>query len=91
MDIVSRISWMLEAKKSWGKVTHPGILEVPDGGDVQSLGLKHFMGLAKEKGEGAVSKSLMNLYRWNKKKDPELSNWAKSMQERLASSYKKEK
>ena len=88
MDIVSRISWMLEGK-SWGEVTHPGILEVPNGKDVQSLGLKHFKALAKKKGEGAVSKALMNLHRWNKSKNPELSSWAKNMQEKLASSTKK--
>jgi hypothetical protein len=81
MDITDKISRMVEG---FGEVTHPGVLEVPDGKDVQSLPLAHFVGLAKTKGEGAVSKALMNLYRWNKTKNPGLSSWAKSMQEKLA-------
>jgi len=61
------------------KVEHPGILEIPEGKSIKDMSLKHFQKIAKEKGRGAVSRALLNLVRWNKKKNPSLSKWARSM------------
>ncbi|MFW6129859.1 MAG: hypothetical protein ACOC56_01670 [Atribacterota bacterium] len=90
MNILDKIDiYLTERKKKWGKVTHPGILEVPEGKDVADLPLEHFVKLAKNKGVDAIVKALMNLYRWNKNDDPPLSKWAKNMQERLSAHFKK--
>lgn len=71
-------------------VKHPGVLEVPEGKDVESLPYEHFAALAKKKGFGEISKALTNLHTWNKEKNPKLANWADKMQERLAKEFKKE-
>lgn len=86
MDILSKITILLE-KDSWGKVTHPGLLEVPDGKDIQSLPLKHFVRLAKKKGYGAIVRGLQNLVRWNKNSNPKLSSWAKEMYQQLSAAF----
>ena len=44
------------------KVTHPGVLEVPEGKNVTEMPASYFVGLAKKKGRGVVVKALMNLY-----------------------------
>ncbi len=89
MDIISKISLLVE-RGAWGQPSHPGILEVPEGKDVQSLPLKHFQALAKSKGEGAVVKALMNLVRWNSSKNPSLATWAKGMVNKLHGGSKEE-
>lgn len=66
------------------EVEHPGILEVPEGKSVEDLGEEHFKALAKKKGWDAISKALMNLVRWNEKKNPSLSSWAHGMQRKLS-------
>ncbi len=74
------------------KVTHPGVLEVPEGKEVEKLPASHFINLAKKKGRGPVVKALMNLYRWNKGKGGEkgkLANWAKKTQETLSKAMEK--
>ena len=79
-----------EAKKGkWAKekVKNPGILEVPEGKSVSEMPASYFIGLAKKKGRGAVVKALMNLYRWNKNKNPKLSAWAKKTQEAVSASF----
>ncbi len=87
---LKRIDKYITEKKNWGKVTHPGILEVPKGTGVSDLPLKHFIKLAEKKGLSAIVKALMNLYRWNKEENPPLSKWAKNMQERLSMYFRKE-
>lgn len=72
------------------KVTNPGILEVPDGKNIMSLPVSHFVALAKKKGVGAIVKALLNLYRWNENDNPKLSKWAKSTQEAVSVAMKKE-
>lgn len=74
-------------KKKWGKVTHPGVLEVPAGKSVTSLPAEYFIKLAKKKGRGLIVRALMNLYRWNKKDNPKLSKWAKKTQEAVSASF----
>ena len=66
---------------------HPGILAVPEGKDVMELPLSHFVSLAKDKGLAAISKALVNLARWNKEKNPKLSNWADAMQAKLSKEF----
>ena len=83
-DILKKIKLFTEKKKWTDNVTHPGILEVPVDISVQDLPTSHFINLAKKKGRNAIVKALMNLYRWNKKDYPELSSWAKKMQEKVS-------
>ena len=66
------------------KVKNPGMLEVPEGKDVETLGADHFKNLIKKKGWNEISKALMNLVRWNKNENPKLSSWADNMQEKLS-------
>lgn len=61
------------------EVKNPGVLEVPEGKNVDDLPIKHFVELADRKGLGAVTKALNNLQVWNKKKNPSLSKWAGEM------------
>lgn len=65
-------------------VKHPGVLEVPEGKDVETLSMNHFEDLIKKKGWETVSKALTNLNVWNKKNNPTLSKWADGMQAKLA-------
>jgi len=65
-------------------VKHPGMLEVPEGKDVEDLGEDHFKSLVKKKGWEEISKALTNLHTWNKDRDPKLAGWANKMQEKLA-------
>jgi hypothetical protein len=65
-------------------VKHPGVLEVPEGKDVESLGEDHFKSLIDKKGWEEISKALTNLHTWNKDKNPSLASWANNMQEKLA-------
>lgn len=65
-------------------VKHPGVLEVPEGKDVEDLGEDHFKSLIKKKGWEEISKALINLKVWNKDRDTKLSSWADNMQEKLA-------
>ena len=71
-------------------VEHPGVLEVPEGKDVESLPYSHFAALAKKKGFGKISKALNNLHVWNKEKNPSLASWANKMQDRLSNEFKEE-
>jgi hypothetical protein len=66
------------------QVSNPGILEVPSGKFVDSLGQEHFKGLIKKKGWNEISKALMNLVRFNKNDDKKLSSWADKMQADLS-------
>lgn len=65
-------------------VKHPGILEVPEGKDVEDLPLSHFQDLIKKKGWAEISKAIINLKVWMRKSNPKLSKWADDNQEKLA-------
>lgn len=73
-----------ETKQVKIPVEHPGLLEVPKGKDVEDLSLDHFKKLIRKKGWEEISKGLINLKTWNKKRDPKLSSWADKTQETLA-------
>jgi len=75
---------ILKEQKVKIPVKHPGVLEVPEGKDVEGLALDHFKTLTKKKSFPAISRALINLKVWNKTRDPKLSSWADNMQEKLA-------
>lgn len=58
------------------EVENPGLLEVPKNKDVDDLPLSHFKKLASKKGYEEVIRGLQNLRRWNKNREPSLSDWA---------------
>ena len=72
------------------EVKHEGILEVPEGKNVEDLPIKHFVDLAKKKGTGKITKALNNLQVWNKKKNPKLSKWAGDMIDKVNKRMEKE-
>jgi hypothetical protein len=61
----------------------PGMLEIPEGKEVEDMSLDHFTGLVKKNGFDKISKALINLRVWNKEKNPDLSRWADKMQEKV--------
>ena len=71
-------------------VKHEGILEVPEGKNVDDLPLSHFEKLAKKKGLSKITKALNNLQVWNKNDDPKLSKWAGDMIDKLNKKLKKD-
>lgn len=71
------------------EVKHEGILEVPDGKNVDDLPISHFEKLAKKKGLGKITKALNNLQVWNKNDDPKLSKWAGNMIDKLNKKFDK--
>ena len=72
------------------EVKHEGVLEVPEGKNVDDLPLSHFEKLAKKKGLGKITKALNNLQVWNKNDDPKLSKWAGDMIDKLNKKLKKD-
>lgn len=66
------------------EVKHEGILEVPEGKNVDNLPVSHFVNLAKKKGLSKITKALNNLQVWNKKKNPSLSKWAGDMIDKVS-------
>lgn len=70
-------------------IKHPGVLEVPEGKNVEDLPESHFENLISKKGWGEISKALTNLHVWNKDKNPTLAGWANKMQEKLAKKHDK--
>ena len=73
------------------EVENPGILEVPEGKNVEDMGEDHFKSLIKKKGWEEISRALVNLIRWNKNRDKKLSNWADNMQEKLSKWVEKQR
>lgn len=71
-------------------VEHPGVLEVPEGKNVEDLPEAHFKALIAKKGWEEISRALTNLHTWNKEKNPTLSAWANKMQETLGKDENKE-
>ena len=72
------------------EVKHEGILEVPEGKNVDDLPLSHFVNLANKKGLSKITKALNNLQVWNKNDDKELSKWAGNMIDKLNKKLKKD-
>lgn len=81
------LQFLKETTKVKIPVEHPGVLEVPEGKDVESLPYSHFAALTKKKGFGEISRALTNLHTWNREKNPTLSRWADKMQEKLAKEF----
>lgn len=71
------------------EVKHEGILEVPEGKNVDDLPISHFEKLAKKKGLGKITKALNNLQVWNKNDDHKLSKWAGDMIDKLNKKFDK--
>ena len=55
------------------EVKHSGLLEVPNGKEVDQLPQSHFQKLIDKKGYEAIIRGLTNLEVWNKNKNPKLS------------------
>ncbi|MBO7212360.1 MAG: hypothetical protein J6V44_15340 [Methanobrevibacter sp.] len=71
------------------EVKHEGILEVPEGKNVDDLPVSHFVNLAKKKGLSKITKALNNLQVWNKNDDPKLSKWAGNMIDKVSKKMEK--
>jgi len=84
MKVVDKYLDKLDEQKVKIPVEHPGVLEVPEGKNVEDLPMTHFQDLIKKKGWAEISKALTNLHTWNVKQNPTLSSWANGMQEKLA-------
>ena len=63
---------------------NPGVLEVPEGKNVEDLPIKHFVDIANRKGLSTVTRALNNLQVWNKNKNKELSKWAGDMIDKVS-------
>lgn len=72
------------------EIKNKGILEVPEGKNVNDLPLSHFVNLANKKGLSKITKALNNLQVWNKNDDPKLSKWAGDMIDKLNKKLKKD-
>lgn len=70
-------------------VKNPGILEVPDNKSVDELPVSHFKSLIDKKGRRKIISALNNLQIWNKNDNKKLSNWAKSMKDKIGDYGKK--
>ena len=71
-------------------VKSPGLLEVPQGKEVNQLPQSHFQALINKKGYDKVIRGLTNLEVWNKNKNPELSKWASNMADKLKKANNKD-
>ena len=78
-----RVSKRLHEQDVEIEVKHEGILEVPEGKNVDDLPFSHFEKLAKKKGLSKITKALNNLQVWNKNDDTKLSKWAGNMIDKL--------
>ena len=88
--IAERYTRLKEKETSNIEVKHEGILEVPEGKNVDDLPLSHFVNLANKKGLSKITKALNNLQVWNKNDDPKLSKWAGDMIDKLNKKLKKD-
>ena len=73
------------------EVENPGILEVPEGKNVEDLPIKHFVALADKKGLSTITRALNNLQVWNKNKNPKLSKWAEDMIDKVTKRFENQK
>ena len=88
--IAERYTKLKEKEASNIEVKHEGILEVPEGKNVNDLPLSHFVNLANKKGLSKITKALNNLQVWNKNDNPKLSKWAGDMIDKLNKKLKKD-
>ena len=88
--ITERYTRLKEKETPNIEVKHEGILEVPEGKNVDDLPLSHFVNLANKKGLSKITKALNNLQVWNKNDDPKLSKWAGDMIDKLNKKLKKD-
>lgn len=72
------------------EVKNKGILEVPEGKNVDDLPMSHFEKLVKKHGLSKITKALNNLQVWNKNDDKKLSKWAGNMIDKLTKKYGKD-
>lgn len=72
------------------KAKNPGMLEVPEGKNVEDLPVSHFEKLIDKKGRAPIIRALTNLEVWNKNDNKSLSAWAKKMKKSLEDYGKKE-
>lgn len=72
------------------EVKNKGILEVPEGKNVDDLPMSHFEKLVKKHGLSKITKALNNLQVWNKNDDKKLSKWAGDMIDKLNKKLKKD-
>ena len=88
-DLDSEVLEMLEEGTKDIKVEHPGIEKMKEGAwkekNVGDL-VKHFTALAHKKGKAPVMRSILNIERWNEKKEPSLSKKARSVINKLEAS-----
>ena len=70
---------------------NPGVLEVPEGKNVEDLPIKHFVALANKKGLSTITRALNNLQVWNKNKNKPLSKWAGDMIDKVTKRFENQK
>ena len=69
------------------EVENPGVLEVPEGKNVEDLPIKHFVAIANKRGLSTVTRALNNLQVWNKNKNKPLSKWAGDMIDKVTKRF----
>lgn len=79
MSLFNELLKLMEVDTTQIKVKHPGILEIPEGKHFWEMPLKHYINLAKKKGKAAIMRALLNLERWNKRKNPAISKKARAI------------
>ena len=72
------------------KAENEGILEVPEGKNVNDLPISHFKKLIDKNGRQPIIRALTNLEVWNKNDNKSLSSWAKKMKKSLEGYGEKE-
>ena len=85
-DLDSEVLEVLEEGTKDIKVEHPGMEKMKEGAwkekNVGEL-VKHFIALAHKKGKAPVMRSILNIERWNEKKEQSLSKKARSVINKL--------
>lgn len=73
-------------RKPRTKATHPGITRLPDGAwhdwPVERL-VDHFVAQARKQGKPAMARAVLNIWRWNQRRNPLLSQKARKVMNRL--------
>jgi hypothetical protein len=86
MELLNNMFKLLEEEKTYlnllierekSKYKKPKTIQEKD------QAFENFKSLVLKKGYPEISDALKNLHKWNKKKNPELSVWAKEMQEKI--------
>jgi len=79
------LNLLKESTKVKIHIKHEGVLEVPEGKEIEDLPISHFKNLVKKKGFSTISKALTNLIVWNKNKRPIFSKKIDTIQNNLTS------